>query len=100
MLFSKNLFAVATLLLGAALQAHAHAAIAPELGVSGTPVRSDVQRPSKAKPCGNTNIAQTIDTSGTVALNSDGTFSATITNFNAYVVFIRPFDGPVARGRR
>lgn len=83
MLFSKNILAVAAVLLGAALQAHAHAAIAPELGVSGTPQRSDVQRPSTAKPCGNTNIAQTIDTSGTIALKSDGTFTATITNFNA-----------------
>ena len=90
MLFSKNLLAVATLFLAGALQAHAHAAIAPELGISGTPVRNDVQRPSTAKPCGNTNIAQTIDTSGTVALQSDDTFTATITNFDAYVSDLRP----------
>ena len=82
MFFSKPVIATAALLLAGALQAHAHAAISPMLGVSGTPVRSDVQRPSTAKPCGTTNIASNLDTSGTVPLSSNGSFAATITNFN------------------
>ncbi|RDX43125.1 hypothetical protein OH76DRAFT_1458503 [Lentinus brumalis] len=67
------------------LQAHAHAAISPVLGVNGTPKRSDVQRPSDAKPCGNANIAQTLDSSKAVQLKADNTFSTTIQNFNAGV---------------
>ncbi|KAH9941825.1 uncharacterized protein BXZ73DRAFT_88227 [Epithele typhae] len=85
MLFSTNLLAVSAVLLGAALQAHAHAAIAPMLGVSGTPARSNVQRPSTAKPCGNVNIAQTFASSGVIKLAADDTFQATITNFNGGV---------------
>ena len=86
MLFSKNIVAAAALLLSVSLQAHAHAAISPMLGVKGTPKRSDVQRPSTAKPCGAVNIAQTLDSSTAIPLNADGTFTATIQNFNACVL--------------
>ncbi|RDX57566.1 hypothetical protein OH76DRAFT_1310533, partial [Lentinus brumalis] len=73
----------AALGLSLSLQAHAHAAISPALGVQGTPARNDVQRPSTAKPCGNINIAQTIDSSTAVKAATNGSFAATITNFNA-----------------
>ncbi|KAI0760426.1 hypothetical protein C8Q74DRAFT_228177 [Fomes fomentarius] len=85
MIFGKNPVVVVALLLSVSLQVQAHAAIAPALGVSGTPKRTDVQRPSNAKPCGNANIAQTFDSSRTVSLKADGTFSATIQNFNGGV---------------
>lgn len=65
------------------MQVNAHAAIVPELGVSGTPVRGDVQRPSKAKPCGNTNVASTLDSSTPVTAGANGQFTVTVTNFNA-----------------
>lgn len=61
---------------------NAHAAIAPALGVKGNPTRSDVQNPSSAKPCGNVNIAQSIDTSTPVTVAANGTFSPSIANFN------------------
>ncbi|KAJ2972405.1 hypothetical protein NUW54_g12275 [Trametes sanguinea] len=82
MFFSKSFIAAAALCLSLSLQAHAHAAIAPALGVKGTPVRNDVQRPSKNSECGNVNIAQNIDTSTAVQAAANGTFAATITNFN------------------
>lgn len=81
-MFSK-LLTCATLVLVLVLQAHAHAAIAPVLGVTGAPRRSDVQRPSNVKPCGRTNIAANIDGSTPVAAAADGTFTTTVTNFNA-----------------
>ncbi|KAF5310567.1 hypothetical protein D9619_008197 [Psilocybe cf. subviscida] len=80
-MFAKFLSSAAVVL-ALLSQAHAHAAIAPALGVSGTPVRNNVQRPSSANPCGNVNIANTINTSTAVAANSAGQFTTTITNFN------------------
>ncbi|KAH9050871.1 hypothetical protein EDB83DRAFT_1345478 [Lactarius deliciosus] len=62
---------------------NAHALISPALGVKGNGVRNDAQRPSTNKPCGNVDITQSIDTSTTVALAADGTFSPSITDFNA-----------------
>ncbi|CDO68171.1 hypothetical protein BN946_scf184938.g23 [Trametes cinnabarina] len=85
MFFSKTFIATAALCLSLSLQANAHAAVAPALGVKGTPVRNDVQRPSKNSECGNVNIAQTIDTSTAVQAAGNGTFAATIINFNAGV---------------
>ncbi|GLB42276.1 hypothetical protein LshimejAT787_1102910 [Lyophyllum shimeji] len=80
-MFSK-VFALAAVVLTYSAQAHAHAAIAPVLGVAGTPKRSDVQRPSTANPCGKTNVAATIDTSTPVTAAADGSFTVTVTNFN------------------
>jgi len=60
----------------------AHALIAPALGVNGNGARSDVQNPSAAKPCGNVNIAQTLDTSTALQLSSNGSISPSITDFN------------------
>jgi len=59
----------------------AHAAIAPALGVEGTPTLDDVQKPSTSAPCGNVNIADSLDTSTPVAVSADGEFLVTITNF-------------------
>ena len=81
-MFSK-VFASAAVLLAVSAQVNAHAAIAPALGVSGTPVRADVQRPSTAKPCGTVNVAQNIDSSTPIQAAADGTFTATVTDFNA-----------------
>lgn len=83
-MFSRVFFAL-TLLLGFSLQASAHAIINPALGVTGTPSRNDVQRPSAQSPCGNVNVAQTIDTTQPISLQAQGTFAAVIQNFNAYV---------------
>ncbi|KAG6917131.1 hypothetical protein DXG01_003797 [Tephrocybe rancida] len=81
-MFSR-LFAVALVALTFSGQAQAHAAIAPALGVAGTPKRSDVQRPSTAKPCGSINIAANINTATPIVAAADGSFVATVTNFNA-----------------
>ena len=80
-----KVIAAAAILLSASLEASAHAAVSPVLGVSGTHVRSDVQRPNNARPCGRTNIAAAFDTSDTITMNADNTFTATITNFNRCV---------------
>ncbi len=86
-MFSKSFLATAVFLVaGLTSQVHAHVALAPALGVAGTPQRSDVQRPSKAKPCGTINIASTLDTSTAVTAAADGSFTVTATNFNAYVL--------------
>ncbi|KAH7869308.1 uncharacterized protein C8R40DRAFT_1131130 [Lentinula edodes] len=81
-MFSK-VFASLSVLLAISVQVNAHAAIAPALGVDGTPVRADVQRPSTASPCGTVNVASTLDTSTPVQAAADGTFTATATDFNA-----------------
>jgi len=80
-MFSK-IVALAALLLMTSEQVIAHAAIAPVLGVAGQPKRANVQRPSKANPCGKTKIAANIDTSTPVVAAADGTFTVTVTNFN------------------
>ncbi|KAI0355932.1 hypothetical protein OH77DRAFT_274517 [Trametes cingulata] len=83
-MFSKSL-AAAAVVLGLTLQAAAHAGITPALGVNTTFVRANVQRPTAAAPCGTINIAQNFDSSTPIIANPDGTFDATITNFNGGV---------------
>jgi len=81
-MFSK-IWTSAALVLALALQVTAHAAVAPALGVSGTPVRNNVKRPNGNSPCGaGVNVANTIDTSTAVAANAAGSFKATAINFN------------------
>lgn len=96
-MFSKVFSTV--LLLALLAQVNAHAAVAPALGVDGTPVRSDVQRPSTAKPCGNIDVASTLDTSTPVTAyvsynssmflcidcfsDANGQFDAEAQDFNA-----------------
>ncbi|KAJ3544542.1 hypothetical protein NM688_g5728 [Phlebia brevispora] len=80
-MFSK--FAVVIpFILGLVLQVSAHAIISPALGVTGTPVRNDVQRPTTQAPCGNVNIAQAIGTTTPINAAADGTFTTNVTNFN------------------
>ncbi|KAJ7811527.1 hypothetical protein B0H14DRAFT_2378287, partial [Mycena olivaceomarginata] len=55
----------------------------PALGVKGAPARSDVQRPSTAKPCGNIDPATTLDTSTATPVAADGSVTLDVTNFNA-----------------
>lgn len=79
-MLSKS-FLVSAVVLALGLQANAHAGMTPALGVSGTFARSDVQRPSTAKPCG-TAALTAVDTSTPVNAAADGTVAMTITNFN------------------
>jgi hypothetical protein len=81
-MLSKSFFASA-IALALTLQVNAHACITPMLGVSGTPARSDVQRPSTGSECGNVDVAKTIGTSTYVKAAPDGTFGANVINFNA-----------------
>ncbi|KAI0666879.1 hypothetical protein C8Q78DRAFT_1072214 [Trametes maxima] len=85
MMFSKTLIAAAALCLSMSLQMHAHATIAPALGIKGAPVRNDAQRPSKGKECGKIDIAKNFDSSQAIQAAANGTFAATITNFNGGV---------------
>ncbi|KAJ7900595.1 hypothetical protein B0H14DRAFT_2671231 [Mycena olivaceomarginata] len=55
----------------------------PALGVTGSPVRNDVQRLSTAKPCDNTDIASNLDKATAVPVEADGsTVMLNVTNFN------------------
>lgn len=85
-MFSKA-FGAAILALTLTVQVHAHAAVAPVLGVAGVPQRSAVERPRGAKPCGNVDIAANLDTSTPVVVDADGSFTMTITNFNRFDPF-------------
>jgi len=75
--------ACASLFLALAAQTSAHAIPNPALGVKGTPARSDVQRPSTAKPCGNIDPATTLDTSTATPVAADGSVTLQVQNFNA-----------------
>jgi hypothetical protein len=79
-MLSKS-FIAPIFLLALTSSVNAHAAVAPALGVEGTPTLNDVQKPSTDAPCGNINIADSLDTSTPVAVSSDGEFVVTITNF-------------------
>jgi hypothetical protein len=83
MLF-KSLILSGAILAFSAVEVSAHAAINPALGVKGTAVRNDVQRPSAQKPCGNAALTA-IDTSTAVKAAADGSFTVDITNFNGSV---------------
>ena len=74
MFFSKSLLASVVVGASLALQASAHAIVMPALGVSGTPVRNDVERPSAAKPCGKVDIASTLGATQAITANADGSF--------------------------
>jgi len=80
-MFSKS-FIAPLFLFALTSSVHAHAGVTPALGVKGTLSRNDVQRPSTDKPCGNADIAKTLDSSTAVPANADGTFSAAAINFN------------------
>jgi len=79
-MLSKS-FLVSAVVLALGLQVNAHAGVTPALGVTGTFARSNVQRPSTAKPCGNAALTA-IDTSTPVNAAADGTMTMTIKNFD------------------
>lgn len=81
-MFSRSFIASAVALLAAVSQVQAHAYISPGLGVSGTGVRNDVQRPSTGSPCGSANLAA-IDSS-TAAVATNGLFNAVRIMTSAY----------------
>jgi len=94
-MFSK-VWTSAALLLALSLQVNAHAAVAPALGVSGTPVRNDVKRPNTASPCGaGVNIAAALGSSKAVAANAAGVIDATALNFNGGADGSRKFTAKV-----
>ncbi|OBZ73251.1 hypothetical protein A0H81_07016 [Grifola frondosa] len=80
-MFSKDLIACAVVFFSLSLQTSAQAVITPALGVSGTPVSSDAQQPSSSAECGQINIADNINSATPITAAADGTFSATIVNF-------------------
>lgn len=81
-MFSKT-FIVALFFLAFAVAVNAHAAVAPALGVDGTPVRRNVRRPTDRRPCGlGVNVERNLDTSTAIQADANGTFTPTITNFN------------------
>jgi len=81
-MFCRSLLASA-FILTLSFRVHAHAGITPALGVTGNFTRNDVQRPAPATECGNIDIASTIDSSTPVTVAADGTFTVTVTDFNA-----------------
>ncbi|KAH7067447.1 hypothetical protein BKA63DRAFT_118097 [Paraphoma chrysanthemicola] len=80
MLF-KSIFLSGAILAFSANEVAAHAAINPALGVQGTAVRNDVEKPSNNKPCGNADLAA-IDTSTAVTADASGSFTVDVKNFN------------------
>jgi hypothetical protein len=79
-MFSKSLIAP-TFLLALTSSVNAHAAVAPPLGVKGTPTVNDVQKPSTSALCGTINIADNLDTSTPVVASTEGEFFVYVTNF-------------------
>ncbi|KIJ57029.1 hypothetical protein M422DRAFT_773739 [Sphaerobolus stellatus SS14] len=77
-MFSKVLI-ISGLVASFAMQGYAHAAIAPELGVAGTPVRGNVLRANNN--CGGADLAA-IDTSTALPIANGVVSGLTITNFN------------------
>ncbi|KAJ7888262.1 hypothetical protein B0H13DRAFT_1531228, partial [Mycena leptocephala] len=57
-----------------------HVSSSPALGIKGAPQRSDTQRPTTAKPCGNVDIASNLDTSTAIAAAADGTVTMKVEN--------------------
>ncbi|KAH8113914.1 hypothetical protein DFH11DRAFT_1598188 [Phellopilus nigrolimitatus] len=83
-MFAKYLSSLSLLALALSLpyQALGHAIITPALGVSGTPARSDVTKPSSASPCGSgVNVASALAGSTAVQATANA-FAVTVTNFN------------------
>lgn len=93
----SKILASSVLVLALCHQVTSHAIVTPALGVKGTAVRADVQRPSSAKPCGaNVNdISNAIDSAMTVAVNANGSFHVTGTSFNGGTDGSLQFKGQV-----
>ncbi|PAV15504.1 hypothetical protein PNOK_0926800 [Pyrrhoderma noxium] len=78
----KKFSSLALLVLSLSYQVSGHAIVTPALGVTGTPARSDVTKPSTNTPCGKgVNVASAI--SGSTAVQASGNaFTVSVTNFN------------------
>lgn len=87
-MFSKTFLLSAVAVLFMSAQVNAHAAITPMLGVKGTPARSDVQKPTTAKPCGNADLSKAASSTPVTAA-ADGSVSMNIQDFNACVFAYR-----------
>lgn len=83
-MFSKTFLVSVLAILAMSVQVNAHAAITPMLGVTGTPARSDVQKPTSGKPCGNADLSK-VASSTAVTAAADGSVSMNIQDFNACV---------------
>ncbi|CAL1699713.1 unnamed protein product [Somion occarium] len=82
-MFPKIFFALA-LVPGLTFQVSGQALVAPPIGVAGTTAQGDVQEPSDNAPCGaGVDIAQTLAASTPIVAAADGSFTATVTNFNS-----------------
>ncbi|KAF9500673.1 hypothetical protein BDN71DRAFT_1501879 [Pleurotus eryngii] len=81
-MFSTKAVFGAILALAFSVQVSAHAGATPAPGVAGQFTRGDVERPSTANPCGEVNIAQNLNTATPIVAAADGTFTATVQNFN------------------
>lgn len=82
----SKIWASSVLVLALCLQASAHAAVAPILGLLGDATRSDVQRPVTANPCGaGVNIAADFDNSTAVLPDATGSYNFNATCFNGGV---------------
>ena len=83
----SRLVVALTLTLALISQVHGHAVVSPALGIDGEPVRRDAQRPSRGDSrCGRVDVAENIDTSGTVTPAADGTMTLKVQNFNRFVL--------------
>lgn len=81
----SKLFFIVALFLGLAFEVQAHAIINPALGVTGTPARANVKRPSTQNPCGaGVNVATALASSKAVTADATGKFTVTVQNFNGY----------------
>jgi hypothetical protein len=78
-----SIYVSAIVLAFSAARVAGHAAINPALGVTGTAVRNDVQRPKAGKECGNIAVAGAIDSSTPVVADASGAFTVDVTDFNA-----------------
>jgi len=95
-MFSKIL-ASSVLVFALCHQVTSHAIVTPALGVNGTAIRADVQRPSSASPCGAdvTDISTAIDAAMTVVVNANGSFQVNGTSFNGGTDGSLQFKGQV-----
>ena len=83
-MFGKTFAVISLVLFSLSVQVMGHALIEPAIGVQGTGARSDVQRPSTAKPCGPVDIASALKDSTPVKA-TNGAFIVSVHNFNGSV---------------
>jgi len=80
-MFSK-VFATVSVMLAVSSQVHGHGGVQPFFGVTGTLAKSDISKLVASSPCGNVDIASSLDTSTAVPAAADGTFDVTGVTFD------------------